>query len=101
LHDWRRKIIFYASRLRMQARRSPPIVEHTMKKLKLEELTVESFETAADGPRLRGTVDGHAKPTLFITCTCQPTDPNMDCTFGCSRDSGCPDTCIVVSEFCL
>jgi hypothetical protein len=69
-----------------------------MKKLKLEDLTVTSFDTAPNAPQTRGTVDGHAKPTLFITCRCEPTDPNMDCTYGCSRDTGCPDNCIIISE---
>jgi hypothetical protein len=73
-----------------------------VKKLKLEDLTVTSFDTTPDEPRARGTVDGHAKPTQFLTCGCGPTDPNLDCTYGCSRDTGCPDQCVIISELdCL
>jgi hypothetical protein len=71
-----------------------------MKKLKLEDLEVTSFDTAPDAPQMRGTVDGHAKPSQqFITCACEPTDPNRDCTLGCSRDSGCPDNCVIMGDF--
>ena len=72
-----------------------------MKKLKLESLEVTSFETGAAGPLHRGTVLGRAKPQTRLDCNTMfycPTDPNFDCTFGCSRDSGCPDTCIVQIE---
>lgn len=65
-----------------------------MKKLQLEDLQVTSFDTAPDGPRARGTVDAHGKPTINFTCTCnEPTNPDRDCTLGCSIDSGCPNTC--------
>ena len=69
-----------------------------MKKLKLEDLTVTSFETAPDAPRLRGTVDGHAKPVPqpSLIGPCYPTDPNFDCTYGCSRPSACPDNCFII-----
>ena len=70
-----------------------------MKKLKLEEIQVTSFETAPTEPRERGTVHGRAKPTAFYTCPCQNTDPNRDCTLGCSLDSGCPDNCVVISSW--
>ncbi|HEV3052673.1 MAG TPA: hypothetical protein VGX50_20335 [Longimicrobium sp.] len=65
------------------------------KKLKLEELEVTSFDTASVAP-VRGTVDGHAKPTQnYYTCACQNTDPMRDCTLGCSMGSACPDNCVV------
>jgi hypothetical protein len=70
-----------------------------MKKLRLEDLEVTTFETAPAGPLFRGTVDGHARPSRqFVTCACEPTDPNRDCTYGCSRESACPDNCIIYSD---
>jgi hypothetical protein len=64
-----------------------------VKKLKLEDLTVTSFDTAPDGPQARGTVDAHARTQNF-TCTCnEPTNPDRDCTLGCSINTDCPDTC--------
>ncbi|HEY0018058.1 MAG TPA: hypothetical protein VGC13_17210 [Longimicrobium sp.] len=71
------------------------------KKLKLEDLTVTSFDTAPNGPQARGTVDAYAKPVPPESRLgpCYPTDPNFDCTYGCSRDTGCPDQCVMISEF--
>ncbi|HEX2080305.1 MAG TPA: hypothetical protein VHG08_21565 [Longimicrobium sp.] len=70
-----------------------------MKKLRLEDLEVTPFETALAGPLFRGTVAGHAKPTLqYYTCACGETDPNRDCILGCSRESACPDNCVVYSD---
>jgi hypothetical protein len=69
-----------------------------MKKLKLESLEVTSFETGPAGPRELGTVHGRAKPpqtnvncpqTMFAC----PTDPNFDCTYGCSNFTGCLENC--------
>jgi hypothetical protein len=72
-----------------------------MRKLKLESLQVESFETVLPAPRMRGTVDAHADP--------QPTSPTVsidtydpercgwtnffDCTYGCSHFTGCDGPC--------
>lgn len=73
-----------------------------MKKLKLEDLTVTSFETASNEPQLRGTVDAHGKPQPApesMIGPCYPTDPNFDCTYGCSRESACPDNCVIYSDF--
>lgn len=70
-----------------------------MQKLKLEDLVVTSFETAANAAGGRGTVEGHARPTQPAVCACQPTDPSMDCTYGCSRESACPDNCVIYSDF--
>lgn len=72
------------------------------KKLKLEELEITSFATTEGGSTLRGTLhayEGGPKPAppSFIG-PCYPTDPNFDCTYGCSRDTGCPDNCIMISE---
>ena len=71
-----------------------------MKKLKLESLEVTSFETGAAGPLERGTVlgrDAKPAPQTFNNCpetmfTC-PTDPNFDCTYGCSQFTGCDGGC--------
>jgi len=69
-----------------------------MKKLKLESIEVTSFATCADAPHGHGTVLGRdGKPAPFTT-QCQPTTPDMDCTFGCSRDTGCPDGCVVFTH---
>ena len=68
-----------------------------MKKLKLESLEVTSFETGGAGQE-RGTVLGRAKPPQTnVNCpqtqfAC-PTDPNFDCTYGCSYFTGCPVNC--------
>lgn len=74
-----------------------------MRKLKLESLTVESFETAPLAPQVRGTVDAHAKPkppTTLQTYNVDVCGETMyfDCTLGCSRDTACPDTCVVQIE---
>ncbi|HYW11863.1 MAG TPA: hypothetical protein VE871_07885 [Longimicrobium sp.] len=68
-----------------------------MRKLKLESLQVESFETVTLAPRLRGTVDAHGDP--------QPTPPTtgietyqveacgetqyFDCSLGCPSIAPC------------
>ncbi len=67
-----------------------------MKKLKLESIEVTSFETCASGPREHGTVLGRDGKPAPITFNCQPTTPDMDCTFGCSHGTGCPDYCSVL-----
>ncbi|HYW12660.1 MAG TPA: hypothetical protein VE871_11915 [Longimicrobium sp.] len=56
-----------------------------MKTLVVDDLQVTSSETVAGGPALRGTADAHqfgASPLL-------PTDPNFDCTYGCTPNTGC------------
>jgi len=76
-----------------------------MKKLKLESLEVTSFETGAAAPLRRGTVlgrDAKPAPLTFNNCpqtawTC-PTDPNFDCTYGCSMNTACPEGCVVQLE---
>jgi hypothetical protein len=70
-----------------------------MKKLKLESLEVTSFETGSAGPQERGTVNGRAKPEPDTFRNCPetafhcPTDPNFDCTYGCSYFTGCLENC--------
>jgi hypothetical protein len=74
-----------------------------MKKLKLEDLAVTSFETAAAGTRAHGTVLGAAARSDRPGCprpietydvqACGDTQ-YFDCTFGCSQNTGCPNGCI-------
>ncbi|HEX6367584.1 MAG TPA: pinensin family lanthipeptide [Longimicrobium sp.] len=79
-----------------------------MRKLKLESLRVESFETTAGSASGRGTVEGHAVApntpycggtavSLCVVCEPRTYDPAqcgetnyLDCTFGCS--AGCSNT---------
>lgn len=72
-----------------------------MRKLKLESLTVESFEPSPVAANARGTVDAHGDP--------QPSEPTVgpetydpdrcghtnffDCTYGCSNFTGCEGPC--------
>lgn len=85
-----------------------------MRKLKLESLQVESFETVARMPEVRGTVQGHRPNTDGCAVTIQPgtgvsdcaicqpmsqwiaCQPSvnicrdteyMDCTYGCTRNT--------------
>jgi hypothetical protein len=72
-----------------------------MKKLKLEELVVTSFETAS-AARARGTVLGAANTAVrpcevpFGTYDIQDCGDTQyfDCTYGCSQNTGCPNGCI-------
>jgi hypothetical protein len=59
-----------------------------MKKLKMDDLQVTSFETVAGGPVMRGTVDAHQVGASRLR-PCYPTDPNFDCTYGCTANTGC------------
>jgi hypothetical protein len=67
-----------------------------MKKLKLEDLVVTSFETAA-ATSARGTVLGAGrtdKPGCVGTYGgCAETE-YFDCTLGCSRMTDCPYSCV-------
>ncbi len=93
-----------------------------MRKLKLETLQVESFETTGTAGTLRGTVAGNAAPDAELAadtevsyCTeciqsidlpCEPTDDfGPGCTYSnCFGDCsflGCTaDGCTVVTECC-
>ncbi|HYW11862.1 MAG TPA: hypothetical protein VE871_07880 [Longimicrobium sp.] len=70
-----------------------------MRKLKLESLAVESFETTPVAQQARGTVDAHARPrpTTLQTYNVEICGDTMyfDCTLGCSRNT-CPDYCVVL-----
>jgi hypothetical protein len=71
-----------------------------MKKLKLEELEVTSFETTSGARRERGTVLGHdTEPTVvsgietYHVENCGESQ-YFDCTYGCSMNTDCENTCI-------
>ena len=81
-----------------------------MRKLKLESLTVESFDTTAAPSSSRGTVQGndltgHGAPSLCICPVsedfrCQTDDPEacgptnyLDCTLACSDFASCVGGC--------
>ena len=74
-----------------------------MRKLKLESLTVESFETASATPRARGTVEAHGKPkpTTLQTYNVDICGDTMyfDCTLACSHLTNCSQCW--ESEVCL
>ena len=60
-----------------------------MRKLKLESLQVESFETTEAGPKGRGTVQGAQladtnDPKACGASNACPT-PVLDCTWGCTE----------------
>ena len=67
-----------------------------MKKLKLEDLQITSFETLPTSRQARGTVNGNqilpAPESLLGPC--YPTDPNFDCTYGCSHNTDCAGSCV-------
>jgi len=99
-----------------------------MRKLKLESLRVESFETTARAHDLHGTVQGHAAagpqtpacpPTGVSYCAiCQQSvdivcDPDTydaaacgdtryhHCSYGCTQYATCrPDECVIVTQPC-
>ncbi|HEY0019586.1 MAG TPA: pinensin family lanthipeptide [Longimicrobium sp.] len=83
-----------------------------MRKLKLEALQVESFETTSGAPRMRGTIQGNADATgtgtgtgVSVCAVCEPWSNDrhcgpdtynvhdcgetmyFDCTFGCTRNT--------------
>jgi len=62
-----------------------------MKKLSLDDLAVESFETSPDGGDRIGTVRAHdSLPTA------QPSCPNLTCAAGCSGQpvATCDSSCM-------
>ena len=80
-----------------------------MRKLKLESLQVESFETTSAAARPRGTVEGHADTGLSYCALCQHSvhfvcepdtyDVNacgetqyFDCSLGCPSIAPCQIT---------
>lgn len=94
-----------------------------MRKLKLESLQVESFETVAPAPQVRGTVQGHrpntdgcpigpgtgvsdciiCQPFSQVGCEasiniCRDTEW-LDCTYGCTRNT-CDPRVNSCGEYC-
>jgi hypothetical protein len=67
-----------------------------MRKLKLDSLKVESFDTTPAAARQRGTVNAHGVPTN-TPAGCGPTR-NQECTFTCSWDTNCPAVCFGATE---
>ena len=72
-----------------------------MRKLKLETLQVESFETTAAAPRERGTVEAHGRPGPIQTYSPERCGDTMyfDCTLGCSVETNC--ICVVTDIDCV
>jgi hypothetical protein len=70
-----------------------------VKKLRLEAIEVTSFETSNVAHAQLGTVRGQQQvapaPASFLA-PCYPTDPNFDCTYGCSQNTACPERCVVL-----
>ncbi len=68
-----------------------------MKKLKIEDLEITSFDTTSDTARQRGTVLGAGrtdKPGCIDTYGgCADTE-YFDCTLGCSRVTDCAYSCV-------
>ncbi|HEY0019588.1 MAG TPA: hypothetical protein VGC13_25015 [Longimicrobium sp.] len=74
-----------------------------MRKLKLESLDVESFETITPTPRSRGTVHGNVEfsPSIETYDIQECGDTRyFDCTYGCSVDTGCAHVCGASDEVC-
>lgn len=66
-----------------------------MRKLKLESLAVESFETCPIGARARGTVQANAKPQPPQTYNVDLCGDTLyfDCALGCSQNTNCAGAC--------
>jgi hypothetical protein len=64
-----------------------------MRKLKLESLTVESFETAA-APRERGTVAAHGDTRVYMCTNTMYVDCSLECTWNTCEG------CILLTEYC-
>lgn len=75
-----------------------------MRKLKLESLTVESFQTSPVVTQARGTVAAHAKPQpplqTYNVDVCGDT-MYFDCTLGCSYHTYCAGPCGLSEYNCV
>lgn len=71
-----------------------------MRKLTLESLTVESFETAAAATQVRGTVNANGKPGPIETYNVDRCGETryFDCTLGCTVETNCY---CAVSDACV
>lgn len=69
-----------------------------MRKLKLDAVKVESFETTRPVSPKRGTLYAHQSVVPLETYDIEACGDThyMDCTYGCSWDTGCPDACFGV-----
>jgi hypothetical protein len=70
---------------------SSPEPEPVMRKLKLESLKVESFETTPIATQQRGTMYAHQRPGPIQTYNpdrCGDTR-YFDCTLGCTVETNC------------
>lgn len=67
-----------------------------MRKLKLESVKVESFDTTPVAPQTRGTAYAHQVRT-WNAAQCGETN-HFDCTSGCSWDTACPSVCFGQTE---
>ena len=76
-----------------------------MRKLKLESLAVESFQTSPIATQARGTVAAHAKPkpTTLQTYNVEICGETMyfDCTLGCSINTNCVGPCGITEYDCV
>jgi hypothetical protein len=80
-----------------------------MRKLTLESLQVESFETTAAAVAARGTVQGHQDPVPCSSIVLLPTynvqecgdTKYFDCTYGCSVNTDCAYTCGLTVQDCV
>lgn len=67
-----------------------------MRKLKLESLKVESFQTTPNTPQMRGTVNGHGSILPSPSTSIETYDPEacgetqyFDCSLGCPSIAPC------------
>ena len=67
-----------------------------MRKLKLESVKVESFDTTAGAPQTRGTAYAHQVRT-WNAAQCGETN-HFDCTPVCSWNTACPSVCFGQTE---
>lgn len=74
-----------------------------MRKLKLESLQVESFETTPAAANERGTVNAHGKPAPIQTYNVQLCGETQyfDCTLGCSLNTHCAGACGLTAYRCV
>ena len=72
-----------------------------MRKLKLDSLTVQSFETTPAAPQPRGTVNANQQHVPFETYDIEACGDTryFDCTYGCSVNTNCAGGC-VESVYC-
>lgn len=67
-----------------------------MRKLKLDSLNVQSFETTPAATQKRGTMHAHQQHVPFETYDIEACGDTryFDCTYGCSVNTNCAGGCI-------